>query len=56
VVPVLELGWNKKLILFGIKKFIFLTGVTAKISWVGKEIVDEMIKSSHPFIICAWHN
>ena len=54
--PVLELGWNKKLILFGIKKFIFLTGVTAKISWVGKEIVDEMIESSHPFIICAWHN
>ena len=54
--PVLELGWNKKLILFGIKKFICLTGVTAKISWVGKEIVDEMIESSHPFIICAWHN
>ncbi len=54
--PVLELGWNKKLILFGIKKFIRLTGVTAKINWVGKEIVDEMIESSHPFIICAWHN
>ena len=54
--PVLELGWNKKLILFGIKKFISLTGVTAKISWVGKEIVDDMIDSSHPFIICAWHN
>ena len=54
--PVLELGWNKKLILFGIKKFICLTGVTAKISWVGKEIVDDMIDSSHPFIICAWHN
>ena len=53
---VLELGWNKKLILFGIKKFIRLTGVTAKISWVGKEIVDEMIESSHPFIICAWHH
>ena len=54
--PVLKLGWNKKLILFGIKKFICFTGVTAKISWVGKEIVDEMIESSHPFIICAWHN
>ena len=53
---VLDLGWNKKLILFGIKKFIFLTGVTAKISWVGKEIVDEMIESNRPFIICAWHN
>ena len=53
---VLDLGWNKKLILFGIKKFIFLTGVTAKISWGGKEIVDEMIESNRPFIICAWHN
>ena len=30
--------------------------MTAKISWVGKEIVDEMIESNRPFIICAWHN
>ena len=46
---------KKKLALKGIHGFIFLTGVTAKISWVGKEIIDELIEKSQPFIICAWH-
>ena len=54
--PVLELDWDKKLILFGIKKFIFITGVTAKISLAGKEIIDELIEQRQPFIICAWHH
>tara|TARA_B100001093_G_scaffold183203_1_gene175819 strand:- start:660 stop:1316 length:657 start_codon:yes stop_codon:yes gene_type:complete len=52
----LDLGWDKKLILFGIKKFIFFTGVTAKISWIGKETIDGMIEKNQPFIICAWHH
>ena len=51
-----EINLKKKLALRGIQGFIFLTGVTAKISWVGKEIVDEMIESNRPFIICAWHH
>ena len=54
--PVLKLNWEKKLILFCVKKLIFLTGVTSKTNWVGKDIVDEMIDRSEPFIICAWHN
>ena len=54
--PVLELDWDKEIILFGIKKFIYFTGVTAKISWVGKEIIGELIEQSQPFIICAWHH
>ncbi|MEL0221974.1 MAG: DUF374 domain-containing protein, partial [Deltaproteobacteria bacterium] len=51
-----EINLKKKLALRGIQGFIFLTGVTAKISWVGKEIVDEMIETNRPFIICAWHH
>ena len=51
-----EINLKKKLALRGIQGFIFLTGVTAKISWVGKEIVDEMIESNRPFIICVWHH
>ena len=51
-----EINLKKKLALKGIQGFIFLTGVTAKISWVGKEIVDEMIERGQPFIICAWHH
>ena len=47
---------KKKLAIKGIQGFIFLTGVTAKISWFGKEIIDELIEKSQPFIICAWHH
>lgn len=47
---------KKKLAIKGIQGFIFLTGVTAKISWFGKEIIDELIDKSQPFIICAWHH
>ena len=43
--PVLELDWDKEILLFGIKKFIYFTGLTAKISWVGKEIIDELMDS-----------
>lgn len=54
--PILGLDWGKKLTLFGIQKFIFFTGVTAKISLAGKEIIDELIEQRQPFIICAWHH
>ncbi len=54
--PVLELDWDKEILLFGIKKFIYFTGLTAKISWIGKEITDELMEKSQPFIICAWHH
>ena len=47
---------KKKLALKGIQGFIFFTGVTAKIGWVGKEIIDELMEKSQPFIICAWHH
>ena len=47
---------KKKLALKGIQGFIFFTGVTAKISWVRKEIIDELMEKSQPFIICAWHH
>ena len=47
---------KKKLAIKGIQGFIFLTGVTAKISWFGKEITDELMEKSQPFIICAWHH
>ncbi|MGA1166639.1 MAG: hypothetical protein ACO3XK_14960, partial [bacterium] len=53
---VLELDWDKKILLFGIQKFIYFTGVTAKISWVRREIIDEFMEKSQPFIICAWHH
>ena len=47
---------KKKLALKGIQGFIFFTGVTAKICWVRKEIIDELMEKSQPFIICAWHH
>jgi lysophospholipid acyltransferase (LPLAT)-like uncharacterized protein len=47
---------KKKLALKGIQGFIFFTGVTAKISWVRKEIIYELMEKSQPFIICAWHH
>ena len=47
---------KKKLALKGIQGFIYFTGVTAKIGWVRKEIIDELMEKSQPFIICAWHH
>jgi lysophospholipid acyltransferase (LPLAT)-like uncharacterized protein len=50
-----ELNWKKKLVLNGVERFIFFTGITSQITIVGEEIIQKSFLQAQPTIVCLWH-